>query len=139
MDLHPYIRNLREDLLAAAALGDEETRRAAALLAMIAGLIIYFRGYQYWAPNSVRMNLARRWSSWAFWLGLLNLFFFVCRLIGPNNFSMHLWNYLLIAFDFGVIAYFANWYQRNYKTLISTYEQKQKRRRYMPTPASKRR
>lgn len=32
MDLHPYIRNLREDLLAAAALGDEETRRAAALL-----------------------------------------------------------------------------------------------------------
>jgi hypothetical protein len=33
MDLNPYIRNLREDLLAAAALGDEETRRAAALLA----------------------------------------------------------------------------------------------------------
>ena len=32
MDLNPYIRNLREDLLAAAALGDEETRRAAALL-----------------------------------------------------------------------------------------------------------
>src|ERR1700712_5430185 len=32
MDLTPYIRNLREDLLAAAALGDEETRRAAALL-----------------------------------------------------------------------------------------------------------
>jgi hypothetical protein len=32
MDLHPYIRHLREDLLAAAALGDEETRRAAALL-----------------------------------------------------------------------------------------------------------
>ncbi len=32
MDLTPYIRNLREDLLAAAALGDEQTRRAAALL-----------------------------------------------------------------------------------------------------------
>lgn len=32
MDLNPYIRNLREDLLAAAALGDDETRRAAALL-----------------------------------------------------------------------------------------------------------
>ncbi|SDP41538.1 Predicted nuclease of the RNAse H fold, HicB family [Nakamurella panacisegetis] len=32
MDLNQYIRNLREDLLAAAALGDEETRRAAALL-----------------------------------------------------------------------------------------------------------
>ena len=32
MDLNPYIRNLREDLLAAAAIGDEEVRRAAALL-----------------------------------------------------------------------------------------------------------
>lgn len=32
MDLNPYIRNLREDLLAAAAVGDEEVRRAAALL-----------------------------------------------------------------------------------------------------------
>src|ERR1700712_4929077 len=32
MDLTPYIRNLREDLLAAAAIGDEEVRRAAALL-----------------------------------------------------------------------------------------------------------
>lgn len=32
MDLNPYIRNLREDLLAAAAVGDEDTRRAAALL-----------------------------------------------------------------------------------------------------------
>src|SRR3954471_8430498 len=32
MDLTPYIRTLREDLLSAAALGDEETRRAAALL-----------------------------------------------------------------------------------------------------------
>ena len=32
MDLNPYIRTLREDLLAAAAIGDEETRRAAALL-----------------------------------------------------------------------------------------------------------
>jgi predicted HicB family RNase H-like nuclease len=32
MDLTPYIRNLREDLLAAAAIGDEEMRRAAALL-----------------------------------------------------------------------------------------------------------
>ena len=33
MDLTPYIRSLRDDLLAAAAIGDEETRRAAALLA----------------------------------------------------------------------------------------------------------
>ena len=33
MDLNPYIRHLREDLLAAAAVGDEEIRRAAALLA----------------------------------------------------------------------------------------------------------
>lgn len=32
MDLNPYLRNLREDLLAAAAVGDEEVRRAAALL-----------------------------------------------------------------------------------------------------------
>ncbi len=32
MDLTPYIRSLREDLLAAAAIGDQETRRAAALL-----------------------------------------------------------------------------------------------------------
>ena len=32
MDLNPYIRTLREDLLAAAAIGDEEVRRAAALL-----------------------------------------------------------------------------------------------------------
>src|SRR3954447_24296884 len=32
MDLTPYIRSLREDLLAAAAVSDEETRRAAALL-----------------------------------------------------------------------------------------------------------
>lgn len=32
MDLNPYIRSLREDLLAAAAVGDEEVRRAAALL-----------------------------------------------------------------------------------------------------------
>ncbi len=32
MDLNPYIRSLREDLLAAAAIGDEATRRAAALL-----------------------------------------------------------------------------------------------------------
>src|SRR4051794_8078071 len=35
MDLTPYIRTLREDLLAAAALGDEETRRAAALLGAV--------------------------------------------------------------------------------------------------------
>lgn len=32
MELTPYIRGLREDLLAAAAIGDEEMRRAAALL-----------------------------------------------------------------------------------------------------------
>ncbi|MET3803533.1 hypothetical protein ABIB25_000517 [Nakamurella sp. UYEF19] len=32
MDLNPYIRSLREDLLAAAAIGDEEIRRAAAIL-----------------------------------------------------------------------------------------------------------
>jgi hypothetical protein len=32
MDLNPYIRTLREDLLAAAAIGDENVRQAAALL-----------------------------------------------------------------------------------------------------------
>ncbi len=32
MDLNPYLRSLREDLLAAAAIGDEDIRRAAALL-----------------------------------------------------------------------------------------------------------
>lgn len=33
MDLTPYVSALREDLLAAAAVGDDETRRAASLLA----------------------------------------------------------------------------------------------------------
>lgn len=33
MDLSPYTQSLREDLLAAASVGDEQTRRAAALLA----------------------------------------------------------------------------------------------------------
>ena len=33
MDLTPYTQNLREDLLTAASVGDEESRRAAALLA----------------------------------------------------------------------------------------------------------
>jgi len=33
MDLTPYIQNLRDDLLTAASIGDEDTRRAAALLA----------------------------------------------------------------------------------------------------------
>lgn len=33
MDLTPYVSSLREDLLAAAAVGDEDTRRAATLLA----------------------------------------------------------------------------------------------------------
>lgn len=33
MDLTPYIQNLRDDMLAAASVGDEQTRRAAALLA----------------------------------------------------------------------------------------------------------
>ncbi len=32
MDLTPYLQRLRDDLLAAASLGDEQTRRAAALL-----------------------------------------------------------------------------------------------------------
>jgi hypothetical protein len=32
MDLSPYTQNLRDDLLAAASVGDEQTRRAAALL-----------------------------------------------------------------------------------------------------------
>ena len=33
MDLTPYTQNLRDDMLAAASVGDEQTRRAAALLA----------------------------------------------------------------------------------------------------------
>ena len=33
MDLTPYTQNLRDDLLTAASVGDEESRRAAALLA----------------------------------------------------------------------------------------------------------
>src|ERR1700712_5421090 len=33
MDLTPYTQNLREDLLTAASVGDEDSRRAAALLA----------------------------------------------------------------------------------------------------------
>ena len=32
MDLTPYLQNLRDDLLTAASIGDEESRRAAALL-----------------------------------------------------------------------------------------------------------
>ena len=37
MDLTPYTQNLREDLLTAASVGDEDSRRAAALLASAIG------------------------------------------------------------------------------------------------------
>ena len=103
-------------------------------LLLVGGLIVYLIAPRITKRHRLRTELLRRLVTALAIIGGCGLFWVGARALALPLFAKPLWLWLTLVGLFAVLAYAAYYWRRRYPLELATWEERARRRRWMPAP-----
>lgn len=101
---------------------------------VVGGLVLYSLAPRLFHGHALRVRLTRQLVIWLAVLGGLGLLWMGARALALPLFAKPLWLWLTLLTLAGVIGYAGYYWRRRYPQELSAWEERERRRRWMPTP-----
>jgi hypothetical protein len=103
-------------------------------LLLVVGLIVYFLAPRLTKGHRLRTELLRRLVTALAIVGACGVFWVLARVIGLPLFAKPLWLWFTLIALVAVVGYAVYYWRRRYPAELGTWEERERRRRWMPAP-----